>query len=102
MDESISEITMYHEALASSFLRGLMRKIKHRAHLATGGGTYGIPWRSRGNLSLGQTVTQIALVASQFPDANILVDDLSGFGTKRQGTLFGQDDCNELDAQVLD
>jgi hypothetical protein len=46
----------------------------------TGERNYDLPGRSRGDLSLWQTVTQIVLVASQFPDTDILVQDPPGFG----------------------
>lgn len=90
-----------HEALASSFLSGLPREMRTQISPGTNG-SFSSPGGPPCNLSLWQTVTDIVLVASQFPDTDILVQDPPGFGARWRRALFRQNDTNESDAQVLD
>lgn len=55
-------------------------------------------------MRLWQTVTEIVFVPSQFPNTDVLVHDLPGFGARRRrrGALLRQHDRDKLDAQVLD
>ena len=63
-----------------------------------------LPWRPWNDLRLWQTVTEIVFVPSQFPNTDVLVHDLPGFGARRRrrGALLRQHDRDKLDAQVLD
>ena len=76
-----------HEALASSCLKGLAWEMSDRSHLGYER-SRALPGRSRRDLGFGQTVTQVVLVASQFPDTDILVQDPPGFGAGWRWTLF--------------
>lgn len=65
-------------------------------------GNANLPWRPWDDLRLGQTVAEIALVSAQFPHTDVLVHDPPGFRARRRGTLLGQHDRDQLDAQVVD
>ena len=70
-------------ALRSRSSRQLFPKganVGNQTQTVDGTGGCDLPGRSRGDLSFGETVTQTVLVASQFPDPDILVQDLPGFG----------------------